>query len=55
MIKRIFCSLLGASLVMIIFWIGGMDFDHRSPEVASVIAMAIYVFGMMYLLGNWKK
>ena len=55
MIKRIFCSLLGASLVMIIFWTGGMNFDHRSPEVAIVIAIAIYAFGMVYLLGDWKK
>ena len=55
MIKRICCSLLGAFLVMIIFWIGGMDFDHRSADVAFVITLAIYVFGCVYLLGDWKK
>ena len=54
-LKQIICSLLSASLCLILFWIGGIDFDHRGPEVAVVVFLAIYIFGCVYTIGNWKK
>jgi len=54
--KRILVSILCASLVPLICWAGGMDFDHRSPEVASALTFTIYVFAAIFFFpGVWEN
>jgi hypothetical protein len=48
--KRILVSILCASLVPLVAWVGGMDFDQRSPQAAIVTVVAIYVFVVCYFL-----
>jgi hypothetical protein len=54
--KRILVSILCASLVPLVAWVGGMDFDQRSPQAASVMVVAIYVFGVIFFFsGTWEN
>ncbi len=56
--KRILVSILCASLVPLVCWVGGMNFDERSPQAAMMLILAIYVFCSIFFLlslGAWEN
>lgn len=53
--KRILCSILCASLVPLVCWVGGTNLDERSVAAASMMVVVIYVFcSIFFFPGAWE-
>lgn len=53
--KRILCSIGAGAFVVLLLWLGGMDFTERGPRLALVAYSSGMVAFMTYLFPGWRE
>lgn len=53
--KRVIASISGAAFVLLLFWLGGFDFNERGQAAFWAAICATYAGLCIYLVPSWHE